>query len=58
VKKWLEDELQSLKEAIRVRRDVAVVRGAIEANKITEGEHYGDELEPGLTREQIKAGEN
>ena len=53
-RQWLEDELQSVKEAIRVRKDVAEVRGAVEANRITEGENlYGDEIEPGLTREGI-----
>jgi hypothetical protein len=39
MKEWLDDKLQSVKEAIRVRRDVAVARGAIEANRIAEGEH-------------------
>lgn len=47
-KKWLESELAKIKESIRVRREVAVVRGAVEANRIEEGEAlYGDEDEPG-----------
>jgi len=32
-KKWLEDELASVRETIRVRREIAVVRGAIEFNR-------------------------
>jgi len=48
-RKWLEKELTSVREAIRVRREVAVVRGAVEANRIVEGESlYGDETEPGV----------
>jgi len=50
-KKWLEDELASVREAIRVRREVAVVRGAVEINREIEGENiYGDEIEPGLEK--------
>ena len=30
VKKWLEGELERVKETIRVRREVAIVRGSIE----------------------------
>jgi hypothetical protein len=48
-KKWLEEELASIREAIRLRREIAVVRGAIEANRIAEGTAlYGDEIEPGV----------
>lgn len=47
-RKWLERELSIIKEAIRVRREVAVIRGAVEANRVAEGEAlYGDEDEPG-----------
>jgi hypothetical protein len=50
-RKWLEKELTSIREAIRVRREVAVVRGAVEANRIAEGESmYGDETEPGVEK--------
>ncbi|EKD21215.1 hypothetical protein MBM_00328 [Drepanopeziza brunnea f. sp. 'multigermtubi' MB_m1] len=46
---WLETELKSVREAIRVRREVAVVRGAVEANRIAEAEPlYGDEDELGV----------
>jgi hypothetical protein len=49
--KWLEEELASVREAIRVRRQVAVIRGAVEANRIVEGEAlYGDEIEPGVEK--------
>jgi hypothetical protein len=49
MKKWLEEELVVVKEEIRVRREVAVVRGAVEAHRIAEGENlYGDEAEPGV----------
>lgn len=48
-RKWLEGELATIKEAIRVRREVAVIRGAVEANRIAEGEGmYGDDVEPGV----------
>ncbi|CAL3970949.1 unnamed protein product [Diplocarpon coronariae] len=48
-REWLESELKSVSEAIRVRREVAVVRGAVEANRVAEGESlYGDEAEPGV----------
>jgi hypothetical protein len=50
-RKWLVSELASIKEAIRVRREVAVVRGAVRINRITEGEGlYGDDVEPGLEK--------
>ncbi|TVY12875.1 hypothetical protein LARI1_G008283 [Lachnellula arida] len=43
----LQEELDSIREAIRVRKEIAVVRGAVEVNRIAEGEYlYGDELEP------------
>jgi len=49
IRKWLEKELTSIREAIRVRRTVVVVRGAVKANRIAEGESmYGDETEPGV----------
>ncbi|KAL3425067.1 hypothetical protein PVAG01_04348 [Phlyctema vagabunda] len=48
-KQWLEDELETVREAIRVRREVAMVRGAVEAHRIAEGgDIYGDADEPGL----------
>ena len=48
-RKWLEDELASIRETIRVQREVAMVRGAVEANRIAEGEFlYGNDLEPGV----------
>jgi hypothetical protein len=51
MKKWLEDELETLKEAIRVKKEIAIVRGAVEANRIAEGENlYGDEVEPGIEK--------
>jgi septal ring factor EnvC (AmiA/AmiB activator) len=54
-KKWLEKELTSIREAIRVRREVAVVRGAVEANRIMEGQSmYGDETEPGVEKMILK----
>jgi hypothetical protein len=47
MKKRLHGELASIREAIRVRKEIAVVRGAVEANRVAEGEDlYGDELEP------------
>ncbi|KAE9367838.1 hypothetical protein N431DRAFT_416757 [Stipitochalara longipes BDJ] len=50
-RKWLESELTTIKEAIRVMREVAVVRGAVEANRMTEGEElYGDDVEPGIEK--------
>ncbi len=50
-KKWLERELATIREAIRVRKEVAVVRGAVEANRIAEGQNlYGDEEEPGIEK--------
>ena len=49
MKVWIEEELASVKEAIRVRREVAVVRGSVESNRVAEGENlYGDDLEPGV----------
>ncbi|KAK0121930.1 hypothetical protein ONS95_010205 [Cadophora gregata] len=49
MKKWLEKELRTVREAIRVRREVAVVRGSVEANRVAEGVNlYGDEVEPGV----------
>jgi hypothetical protein len=51
-KRWLESELQIVKEAIRVRREVAVIRGAVEQNRMAEGEFlYGDAQEPGIEKE-------
>ena len=51
MKKWLEDELETLKETIRVKKEIAIVRGAVEANRIAEGENlYGDEVELGLEK--------
>ncbi|RDW87739.1 hypothetical protein BP5796_03433 [Coleophoma crateriformis] len=48
-RQWLEEELSTVDEAIRVRKEVAMVRGSVEANRIAEGEDiYGDALEPGL----------
>ena len=50
-RKWLESELTSIKEAIRVIREVAVVRGAVEANRMSEGESlYGDDVEPSIEK--------
>jgi hypothetical protein len=50
-RKWLERELGAIKEAIRVRKEVAMVRGAVEANRFAEGENlYGDEEEPGIEK--------
>jgi len=50
-RKWLESELTSVKEAIRVMREVAVVRGAVEANRMAEGEElYGDDVEPSIEK--------
>ena len=37
-RKWLEDELWPVQEAIRVRREVAIVRGSVEANRVRVGE--------------------
>ncbi|PVH82479.1 hypothetical protein DL98DRAFT_414800 [Cadophora sp. DSE1049] len=49
MKSWLENELRTVKEAIRVRKEVAVVRGSVEANRVAEGGNlYGDEVEPGV----------
>lgn len=49
MQRWIRDELASVHEAIRIRKDVAVVRGSIEMNRILEGENlYDDELEPGF----------
>ncbi|KAE8442112.1 hypothetical protein EG329_003818 [Mollisiaceae sp. DMI_Dod_QoI] len=51
MKVWLEEELGGVREAIRVRREVAVVRGSVESNRVAEGENlYGDELEPGVEK--------
>jgi hypothetical protein len=51
-KEWLEGELQTINEAIRVRREVAVIRGAVEHNRQIEGEFlYGDAEEPGVEKE-------
>ncbi|KAK2624781.1 hypothetical protein QTJ16_005974 [Diplocarpon rosae] len=48
-REWLESELQIVSEAIRVRREVAIVRGAVERNRLAEGEPlYGSEEEPGV----------
>lgn len=50
-RKWLEGELAIIREAIRVRREVAIVRGAVEANRIVEGDAlYGDDVEPGIEK--------
>jgi hypothetical protein len=49
MKAWLNEELHSVNEAIRVRKEVAIVRGSVEANKVAEGENlYGDEIERGI----------
>ncbi|KAH7348616.1 hypothetical protein BKA65DRAFT_477015 [Rhexocercosporidium sp. MPI-PUGE-AT-0058] len=46
---WLESELRTVKEAIRVRREVAVVRGSVDSNRVAEGQNlYADEGEPGV----------
>jgi septal ring factor EnvC (AmiA/AmiB activator) len=46
LRRWLETELSNIEEAIRVRKEVAIVRGAVEANRIVEGENlYGDDME-------------
>lgn len=46
MRRWVEDELGVVREAIRVRKEVAVVRGAVESNCEGEGEgFYGDEVE-------------
>ncbi|KAG4438833.1 hypothetical protein IFR05_005673 [Cadophora sp. M221] len=43
----LEKELRTVKEAIRVRKEVAVVRGSVDANRVAEGQNlYVDEGEP------------
>ncbi|CZT48655.1 uncharacterized protein RSE6_09385 [Rhynchosporium secalis] len=48
-KKWLEAELRIVEEAIRVRREVAVVRGSVEAHRLAEGQNlYADKEEPGV----------
>ncbi|PBP25401.1 hypothetical protein BUE80_DR003817 [Diplocarpon rosae] len=41
-REWLESELQIVSEAIRVRREVAIVRGAVERNRLAEGEPLRD----------------
>jgi hypothetical protein len=46
LRRWLETELSNIEEAIRVRKEIAIVRGAVEANRIVEGENlYGDDME-------------
>lgn len=40
MKTWLEEELASVKEAIRVRKEVAVVRGSVEANRVGRRRKY------------------
>jgi len=36
-------------EAIRVRKEVPIIRGSVEANRVAEGDNlYGDEVEPGM----------
>jgi len=50
-RKWLESELASIKEDIRVRREVAAARGAVKINRMSEGEGlYGDDVEPGIEK--------
>jgi hypothetical protein len=50
-RKLLESELTSVREAIRIMREVAVVRGAVEANRMAEGEElYGDDIEPNIEK--------
>lgn len=58
MKKWLEDELKTVREAARVRKDIAIVRGGVEANRIAEGENvYGDEMEPSAEKAFVKTTE-
>ncbi len=50
-RKLLESELTSVRETIRIMREVAVVRGAVEANRMAEGEElYGDDIEPNIEK--------
>jgi hypothetical protein len=50
-RKWLESELASIKEDIRIRREVAAARGAVKINRMSEGEGlYGDDVEPGIEK--------
>jgi colicin import membrane protein len=50
-KEWLEAELASVLEDIRIRKEVAVVRGSVEVNRELEGEGmYGDEVEDGVEK--------
>jgi hypothetical protein len=49
MKRWLEEELSVVREAIRVRKEIAFVRGSVENNRVAEGVNlYGDEEEPGV----------
>lgn len=51
----LQEELDSIREAIRVRKEIAVVRGAVEVNRIAEGEDlYGDDWEPSADKAFLK----
>ncbi|TVY39396.1 hypothetical protein LOCC1_G004561 [Lachnellula occidentalis] len=51
----LQRELDSIREAIRVRKEIAKVRGAVEVNRVAEGEDlYGDELEPSAEKAFVK----
>jgi hypothetical protein len=43
--------LKTIKETIRVKKEIAIVRGAVKANRIAEGENlYGDEVELGIEK--------
>lgn len=49
MREWLEEEKRLNHEEARVRKEVAIVRGAIESNRIAEGVNlYGDEDEMGV----------
>lgn len=44
-----------MKEAIRVRKEVAIVRGAVEANRVAEGEDmYGEGGNEGVEKHIFK----
>ncbi len=44
-----QDSGKSVNEAIRVRKEVPIIRGSVEANRVAEGDNlYGDEVEPGM----------
>ncbi|TVY58202.1 hypothetical protein LSUE1_G008712 [Lachnellula suecica] len=57
LKKRLEEELRIVNEASRVRKEIAVVRGGVEINRVAEGEGlYGDEQEPSAEKVLLKGG--